>query len=102
MGDAVIAIGTTIGRTSGAQKTVCCLNDLNGSWAKADAPSPLEFGRHFVIRAVGDHRFVVASVVHAATKTFSGDVGDFGVLSAFRFRRPPFELRHCVRPIARN
>jgi hypothetical protein len=41
--------GTTAGRTSGAQKIVCSWNDLCGSWAKAEAPSPPEFLGHAAI-----------------------------------------------------
>ena len=60
----------------------------------------LNSGGHFTIRTVGDHRFVVASIIRIATKTFPGDVGDFSILQALvRLRRPPVEFRHCFRPI---
>ncbi len=39
-------IGTTLGKASGAQKMVCSKKDRWGSCAKADAPSPSEFGAH--------------------------------------------------------
>ena len=60
-------------------KIVCSSNDLCGSWAKAETPFPPEFLCHFDIGTVGDHRLKVASIVRVATKTFAGDVGDFGV-----------------------
>lgn len=99
-GDVVAATGTTVGRTSGAQKMVCSPQDLSGSWAKADTPPPPEFRRYLSVRTVGDHRLVVAAIIRIATKTFPGDVGDVSILQApIRVRRPPVEFRHCSRPI---
>lgn len=93
------ATRTTVGRTSGAQKTACSLEDPCGSCAKADAPPPPEFRGYLAVRTVGDHRFVIALVVDIATQTFPGDVGDVSTLQALvRLRRPPIECRHCFRP----
>src|SRR3954452_20648998 len=72
--------GTTVVRPSGAQKIISSSKDRCGSWAKADAPSPPELGGHLAIWATSYHRFVVASIVRVAAKTFPGDVGDFVVL----------------------
>ncbi len=100
-GDEVAATGTTAGRTSGAQNTVCSPKDPCGSCAKADAPFPPKLRRYFALGAVGDHRLVVPLVVDIATKTFPGDVRDVSILQAFvRLRRPPVECSHCFRPFA--
>src|SRR3954467_4032400 len=72
--------GTTVVRTSGAQKIICSSKDRWGSWAKADAPPPPELRVRFAIWAASDYRFVIASIVRVTTKTFPGDVGDLGVL----------------------
>jgi hypothetical protein len=99
-GDVVAPTGMTVGRTSGAQKMACSPQDPCGSWAKADTPPPPEFRGYLAIRTVGDHRFVVTSIVDIATQTFPGDVGDVSILQALvRLRRPPVEFRHCFRPI---
>ena len=48
--------GTTVGRASGAQKTVCSWKDPSGSAAKAEAPSPPEIGSSRRNRGRRSHR----------------------------------------------
>ena len=84
--------GITVGKTSGAQNTVCSEKDWPGLAAKTQPPSLPEFGTH-----CGGPRnaVVVPLIVWIATQTLPGQSGHLRILSAVvAARRPPIKSRH--------
>lgn len=69
----------TVGRTSGAQKTVCSSKAFVGSAAKGQPPFLPEFGRWAVNRICkGAEMLLVGGI---ATQAFPGKAGHVGALN---------------------
>jgi hypothetical protein len=90
--------GSTVGRTSGAQKMACVSKGWRGSAAKRKPPSLSEF---FLAqrsrRPATLQRAVIFTIVEIATKTLPGEVSCFGTLQAcIGLRRSPIEFRHRI------
>ena len=85
-------IGITVGKTSGAQNTICSEKDWSGSAAKTQPPSLAELGAHSgrLRNAV-----MVPLIVRIATQAFPGKSGYLCIPRVVvTVRRPPIKPRH--------
>src|SRR5882762_2703519 len=84
--------GITVGKTSGAQNTICSEKDWPGLAAKTQAPSLAELGAH---SGGPRNTVVVPLIVWIATQALPSQSGHLRILSAvIAVRRPPIKSRH--------
>jgi len=89
--------GMTVGRTSGAQKTVCSRKDRSGSAAKTQPPTLAEIGGCGKGLLACDRSMMALKIVVAA-QAFPGQPSQLRALrTVICDRRHPIELRH-LRP----
>ena len=85
-------IGITVGKISGAQKTVCSAKDWSGSAAKTQPPSLAELGAY---NGGPWNTAMVPPIVWIAAQTLPGESGNLRILNpVVAARRSPIKPRH--------